>query len=393
MTLQLDDNGLQIDTYDELFGVLADGLRGIYGADINLDPESPDGQRVGIFARGLLDIQSVLALLINQLDPDLATGEGLNRLIKLAGIARSPATRSQVDATVTASKVLILPAGFEVLDDLGQLWATQSDQSLAIGANTVTLYAVEFGAVTAEAGTITTPSTIVSGVASVTNAAAATAGRDEETDEALRIRRAAAVQSPSQNTLGKLYSVIGQLNGVTDLLIYENDTAATDAVRSIDPHTLWVIVEGGEVADIVEALALNKPGGTGLKGSTSGDYATTVVLPSGAELPLVHTYYFDRPSGVNLYVELTVEHDDAGGVVDVDAVKAAIVSRGAAIAEALSAGDLYEYAYRPADDYTVTLLKISDDDVTYTDGQLSPGYSSRFALDAARITITDITPP
>lgn len=392
MSFEFTTDGLTIQTYDEIFAELVNGYQAIYGPDINVDADSPDGQRIAIEAKARLDLQSFALALYNLFDPDFSTGEVLNKIIKLAGITRQPGSRSQVDVTINVSRNITLPAGYTVLDDLDQSWITTADATLLTGDNTVTLVAENFGAVEADAGTITEPSDIVLGVVSVTNPLAATVGRDEETDTELRIRRNKSLQNPATSTIGGLFSAIGNLPGVTDLVVYENDQDTTDAVRNIAPHTIWLVIEGGTVAEIIETIAKNKTGGTGIKGTVTGTYEETLVKPDGTEYIIIHEMAFDRPVDVPLYVSLTVE-GPAGGVIDEDAIKAAIASYDFSIAEDMTAGELYAPAYSVADNYTVTLLEISDDDITYTDGLLSPGYDGLFSLDVANITVTDITPP
>ena len=43
-------DGIQVQTFQEIYDELAAGYRVIYGEDINLEPNSPDGQRVAIEA-------------------------------------------------------------------------------------------------------------------------------------------------------------------------------------------------------------------------------------------------------------------------------------------------------------------------------------------------------
>jgi len=107
-------DGIQVQTFQEIYDELAAGYRAIYGEDINLDPDSPDGQRVAIEAQLVLDAQSFGALEYNQRDPDFALGQSLNSIIKLSGIVRRPATRSQVDVEVTTDRPLTLPPDYAV---------------------------------------------------------------------------------------------------------------------------------------------------------------------------------------------------------------------------------------------------------------------------------------
>ena len=390
MSFEFSTTGLTIQTYQEIFDGLAADYRAIYGPDINLAADSPDGQRVGIEAKARLDLQTFALNLYNQFDPDLASGESLNKILKLAGITRGIPARSQVDETITTDRVLTLPKGYTVLDDLDQSWITTEELALVAGANTVTLVAENFGAVAADAGTITNPADIILGVVSVTNALAATPGRDEETDPEVRVRRNRSLVSPATSSTGGLFTALGDLTGVTDLAVYENDQDTTDVTLNIAPHTLWCIVEGGEVADIVEAIAKNKTGGCGLKGTVTGTYTEERFKPDGTPFYIPHDMAFDRPTGVPLFATLTVEGID-GAVVDTAAIEAALEARQFSVGESLSAADLYQTVYSVASNFTATLLEISDDDITYTDGRLDPAADEVYSIPTANITITDIT--
>jgi uncharacterized phage protein gp47/JayE len=384
-------DGIQVQTFQEIYDELADGYRAIYGQDINLDPDSPDGQRVAIEAQARLDLQSYGAYIYTQVDPDTAIGQALNTIIKLAGITRRPATRSQVDVEVTTDRALTLPADYTVEDTLGQSWVALSEVSIAsAGTTTVTLFAENFGAVEADAGTVTEPVTVVIGVTGVTNPTAATVGSDEETDEELRIRRNRSLENPATSTVGGLFTVVGDLPGVTDLEIYENDTDVYDAVLDVAAHTIWLIVEGGSVDDIVEAIAKNKTGGTGLKGSVTGTYTETLQKPNGDEYQIIHEMRFDRPTLVDLYVNLTATRKDPTIPVDITSIENLLAAREWGINENAVASDLYKTVYQAGDNFVATALEISTDGVTYTDGRLLTEPDEKFQIQVANVNVTEV---
>jgi hypothetical protein len=100
---------------------------------------------------------------------------------------------------------------------------------------------------------------------------------------------------------------------------------------------------------------------------------------------------FDRPVAVDLYVTLTVEGID-GATVDTAAIADALAERTFRIAAGVDAAELYATVYAVSDNFIATLLEISDDDVTYTDGRLTPDYGERYQIQAVNVDITDITP-
>lgn len=390
MSFEFTTTGLTIQTYQEIYDELVAGYRAAYGPDINTDADSPDGQRIGIEAKARLDLQTLVLSLYNQMNPDAATGNWLNTLIKFAGITRREPTQSSVDLTVTTDRALTLPVDYAVKDDLDQTWVVQSEASLVTGANTVTFVAEDFGAVSADADTITTPVTIIIGVVSVTNPLAAAAGQDEETDPELRIRRNASLIAPATSSKGGMFTALGNTPSVTDVAVYENDTDSYDATLALNAHHIWCVVEGGAVADIAEAMAKVKTAGTGLKGSTSGTYVETLYQPDGTPYTYTHTMVFDRPTYVPVYMALTVEGTD-GATVDTAAIKNTLAESAFRIGESITAAQFYSIVYSVASNFTATLLEVSDDDIAYTDGRLEPGADEAFTLSATNITITDIT--
>jgi len=351
-------DGIQVQTFQEIYDELAAGYRVIYGEDINLEPNSPDGQRVAIEAQLVLDSQSFGALEYNQRDPDFALGQSLNSIIKLSGITRRPATRSQVDVTVVTDRPLTLPIDYTVEDDLGQSWSTLAVRTLIAGTTTVTLFAVDFGAIEADADTIVNPVTVVIGVGSVTNPTAATVGIDEETDQELRVRRNKSLETPQSSSTGRMFTALASVPNVTDVAVYENDTATMDA-DGIPAHSLWVVVEGGAVAAIVETMTKNKTGGKGMVGAVTGTFSEDFKRPNGTTFTIVHSMTFDRPVDVPVLVRLDATRKDAANPVDEALISQAIAARTFNIGENLLAGDLYRLAFNAGESFIPTNLEIS----------------------------------
>ena len=387
---QFTPEGIQVQTFQEIYDELAAGYRVIYGEDINLEPNSPDGQRVAIEAQLVLDSQSFGALEYNQRDPDFALGQSLNSIIKLSGITRRPATRSQVDVTVVTDRPLTLPIDYTVEDDLGQSWSTLAVRTLIAGTTTVTVFAVNFGAIAADADTIVNPVTVVIGVGSVTNPTAATVGIDEETDQELRVRRNKSLETPQSSSTGRMFTALVSVPNVTDVAVYENDTATTDS-DGIPAHSLWVVVEGGAVAAIVETMTKNKTGGKGMVGSVTGTFSEPVTRPNGTTFTIVHSMTFDRPVDVPILVRLDATRKDAAIPVDEALISQAIAARTFNIGENLLAGDLYRLAFNAGESFIPTNLEISrDSGATYTDGRILSDLNEKFSIAAGDVAVTEI---
>src|SRR5699024_691201 len=272
MKPEFTSNGVSIQTFDEIFSELAQGYRDIYGQDINLSQESPDGQRVGIESRTLLDVQQFCVALANSFDPDFAFGQGIRKISKLSGIFPRPGTRSQWDLIIIVDRPVTLQADYTIEDELGQKWLIPEAVELQPGANTVTFQAENFGEISGTAGAELEEVTFVRGVVSLTAAVDAVPGRDEETDEEFRKRRNRSLENPAYSTVGALYAKLANLPGVTDLVVYENDMPFDDPVTGITANTVWAIVENGTVEDIVETLVKQRTSGSRTMGDVVGTY-------------------------------------------------------------------------------------------------------------------------
>lgn len=402
MTLKLDGNGLQTSTFDEIFTKLDNEYRGIYGQDIITDQESPDGQRIGIESAARYDIESLVSFLYSQIDPDLNNGDMQQVIAKLAGVFLLPASRSQWDLTVNASRNITLPSGYTIADQNGTEWFLDSDVSLTTGNNAITFLSVLWGSVAGvAAGSSFTQSTPELFVSSISASVDALQGREEETEEQFRLRRKASTENPAQSTIGAIYAKLAQLVRVTDIQVYDNSSNVADVITgssnsdlvgspepvTIAPHTMWVVLEGGSLDDIGEVIAKQRLGNT--KGEITVSYTDVLTNPSGIQISVINDHKIDRPTYAPIYVRLTATLTKLSETIDVEAIKNKLASYRFFIGQYVQAGELYPSAYIEKYNYIVSDLEISLDGITWTDGRLFSGYAGKFTLDVADITVSE----
>lgn len=393
MKPQFTSNGVAIQTFEEIFEELATGYRAIYGQDINLSQESPDGQRVGIEARAILDVQQFCMALSNSFDPDFAFGQGLGKIAKLSGIFLRPGTRAQWDLTIATDRPVTLPVDYTLEDELGQKWLLPEAVALPTGGGTVTLYAEEFGAITGGIGAELEEVTFVRGVTGITAAFDAVPGRAEETDPQFRQRRNRSLENPAYSTVGGLYARLANLPGVTDLQVYENDQPNDDPITGLPANSVWAVVENGTIDDIAETLTKHRTSGCQTVGDLTGTFVETLIHPNGSELFITHLMRFDRPRYVDLHVQLTATRKQTNDPIDTELIKQNIAERTLIIGESIQAGELYENAYGAGSGYIVTDLMISDDaGVTWTDGKLDPELDQKYELNVANVIVNEVIP-
>jgi len=112
------------------------------------------------------------------------------------GITRKAGTKATVTLTVSGTDGTVIPAGKVFVTADGYQFTVDAAATIAIGTASVAATAAEIGtAFNVSAGTITGQLQNLSGVTSVTNAAAASGGTDAETDAALVARLYAFLQN------------------------------------------------------------------------------------------------------------------------------------------------------------------------------------------------------
>lgn len=398
MTSQITANGLSVDTLSAITQNLVTGMQGIYGSDINVDQNSPDGQMIGIFAQAVSDMLEFLVSINNSFDPDQAVGALLDQRVAINKIQRIGGTYTVQPISVTVNATVTLQGldgnynsptgtGYMVQDSSGNQFILAATTTLTAGTTSLNFRAADIGAVSVPINTITTPVTIVQGVTAVNNPnGATTVGQNQETDAQLRTRRAQAVANATTGYLNGLLANVQALAGVTEAVLYENDTGSTDG-NGTPAHTAWLVVAGGAAADIANAIYKAKSYGCGLRGNQT--YAITTA--SGGTF----TAKWDNPTAETLYIKFTIQTIPAGSgfSFNTTAIKnsmaAALVYGIGAAAEtsAITTAAIAAIAAQGGGGVPV-LVQISSDNITYTDYLTPTGINYQWSVSAANITIT-----
>lgn len=394
MSDSFDANGLQVKNLNTLIAELTAKLQSIYGSDINVDPNSPDGQMIALYSQGGVDLRELLANVNAGFDPDQAEGITLDQRVALVAIQRGAGTFTTVDVDVDVAFALNLvglddqaaetqpsiPNLYTIKDNAGNQWFLLDSQSPgAAGTYTYTFRAANIGQVLVTANTITTPVTIVSGVLTVNNPSGAIElGENEEPDVSLRARFHTATTITSTGFADSLEALLRNLNAVASAFVYENDNAFTDGFGTL-ANTIWCIVDGGNPPDIAAAIFAKKGAGAGMRGAQT--FAITRLDGQ------IFTAKWDVPNNVPLYIKFSVNKPGTG--VDRTGMKTLI-------ADGLfwgvgddAVGDIVTTFVRGLDPaYRVTGMKLSTDNVTYTEIVLSTSPANRFTNSTAHMTIS-----
>jgi hypothetical protein len=177
----LDANGLQVATVPEITLNLQTAWQNIYGSDVNVNANSPDGQVIGIMAQNSSDILQLLVQVYNSFHPDNAFGTTLDARVAMNGIQRKAGSYTEAHVQVTVAAALTLTGQdalllnpnavvFAVADNAGNQFQLQQTYAFgAAGTVTLTFVAVNIGPVQTVANTIQTIATPQLNVVSVNN--------------------------------------------------------------------------------------------------------------------------------------------------------------------------------------------------------------------------------
>ena len=195
---------------------------------------------------------------------------------------------------------------------IGATWALPPSVPIpSAGFIVVTATCQTPGAIAAAPHTVTQIGNPQRGWQSVDNATSASLGAPVEQDPALKQRQADSVALPSLSILEGMEGAVKALTGVTEAIVYENDTETTNSL-GLPAHSVSVVVKGG-----VDAAVADKGPGAATYGNTA------VVVTDLSGLP--KTIYLMRPVDVPISVVVNIHALTGYNSTFGDALKSAVV--------------------------------------------------------------------
>lgn len=367
-------------TIDEIVAFFNAAWRTVFGAGVNVDPQSRNGQEIGIIAEQLGEVWQAGESIAQLFNPNGAVDAGLDNLCAITGTTRAPASKSQATLALTGTPATVVGTGkIASIPGTTSKFATKASATIGAiaawvaltayvagdrrrnggtqriyqcitdgisagaggptttaadivdgtvhwrflgpgtGAIDVAAEATVTGVIQGYSGTINTIDTAVGGWSGVINVLDAVPGAAIESNPTLRVRRIDELGGQGVSSLPALRSAILRVKGVTSCVIFENTTDAT--VEGVTPHAFEAMVEGGADADILATVFKKRPTGIENIGTTSG----VVVDAAGFN----RTAKFSRPQQVVLYVTAFITKDPSTYPVDGNTqVKDIIATRG-----------------------------------------------------------------
>ena len=383
-------NGLVTQDLNEIIEDLTQRFKNIYGQNINVAQNSPDGQWLNILAQEKKDSLDLVTQIYNNMDTDAVIGLAQQILYKLNGLTIKAFTYSYCYVNVTVNKDMTLQGldddvenengtGFTVADAGGNNWILVETQNLTPGTHLLNFRSQNLGNMQALANTINVMVTILPGVVSVNNPANNyITGAVGESSAEFRARRNQTMAVPSQGFDESIQSQLLNLTNVTQAKVYDNRTNETK--DGIPAHTVWVIVEGGTSDEIGNIIYNNIPPGIPMK----GEQVANIVRSDGS----IKTVNYDLPNPIQLYVRATIKNLGSA-IIDENYIKQQLAKTRFNIGEAAESSNitaiLKETLQETGNPYDV---EVSINDTTF-DTYLKPtGLSDYFVISVDNIDLT-----
>lgn len=388
----LDANGLQLNTQDELIADLEAKYKAIYGNDINIDQDTPDGQQILIYAQSNIDVLDLIRAVYNSFDPDQAVGRTLDSRVAINGIERKGATKTVTQIEVVVDRALTIYGLdqsaediYTIADNEGNNFQLQDTVSFAsAGTYQVNFEAEEEGEILTLPNTITNQVTIVLGVTSINNPTqATTTGINEESDPELRERRKKSVSIGSQGYLEGLFGALNNLDNMSEAQVYENDSSSVNQY-GMPPHSIWVIVDGTSLdADIADTIYRKRNAGA----TMFGDIAYNIAQVNG----VVKTIRWDEVELEPLYVQMTIGSLDGVTAPRESDIKALIQTELITKSnQTVTINDIATIARKADPNIYVSTAGLSKDDSSFFPVVNNTLLKNKFSIDQADIDITVI---
>ena len=283
--VKFDSSGVNVASFTEIRSALIERYKEAYGSDIDLSTSSADGVFVNNLSLIMNNILQTMLTLYSNLDVENATGEYLDTLCNLSNITRKAATFSTVSLQITniGTSSLNEIDRLTFLDNSGLAWIYTTDSPISIARNETK----EITATCEQSGPIEAPVGFISALVQnyplqISQKEDAIIGRDAETDDELRSRRAKSLGGNSVTVLESLIGALTNISGIYDAYIYNNNTNSSYSAKDgtlIDAHSIYCILrieDGVTVSDETIGNIIHSKLTPGIRSQEMGSTSTGI---------------------------------------------------------------------------------------------------------------------
>ena len=301
----LNDSGeLEFSYKDDILAEYQSLFKTIFG-DINTDPSTPQGQIITSLTQIDLATISYLENLANAFFFG-GSGDFLDKWAwNLYRVTRKQGTPSSVMITITGRPTTDIPSDFTISDGSENYIIEAPTRIGENGEILAKFNNVNINDFVAKANTITQIVTNVDGVERVNNENNATQAIFRETDAELFNRCLYFGSTATNASFRSILANVAQVKGVNRIAGAENVANQNKIINGVEltPHSICIVVDGGEAQEIAEAIQKSRATGCDMVGDI--------------EIPLYidkqkYIYRFYRPKTVAIKVKVTASQANSG---------------------------------------------------------------------------------
>ena len=297
-------NGAVLPDETDILAAVLDDLNTAAGGNLNItNLNTFQGQIATSWTKNLGASNDGVGFLSNQFNPEIASGQWQDGIAKIYFLTRKAAQSTTVSCTCSGLSGTVIAAGKKAVDTNGNLYICTDGGTIPDGGSiTLTFANVVTGPIPCPSGTLTQIYEVLNGWDSIINPTDGALGRDIETQQEFEARRYASVSLNSQGTAAAVYSAVFDIDEVTNVYVYENNTnagVAPNAGYSVPAYNLYVAVDGGDNTEIATAIFNKNGAGTPTNGATTVSVTDEVTGQ-------VYSIKFQRPTGVPIYFEVNI---------------------------------------------------------------------------------------
>ena len=344
----VDNTGIETRGLDAIKTLLEQRFQSSFGQDLSLDPETPQGQFIGIAALSIAEMEEHLVSVSNGTSPRFGRGKQLDDNGDLINVPRKAGTHTTVTATLGGESGSVIPAGSRAATPAGDYFTLDVDATVAsTGAVEAGMTAEQPGPIEVGAGELTRIITLRTGWETVTNNNAGEPGKTLESDTVYRARYREVTDRLGIGTTAAIRAAMLLTDGVTHARVEDNDTSSDKTTQglTVGANSVMAVVSGGTDSDVADTLKKTKVAGIGTSGNTtSGGVSFQRVTKTAAKVA----------------VETTIDSSFSGD--GVGRIKDGLVAYAEAnwgVGEAINASRLYT-PINAVPGHTVTSLTVTD---------------------------------
>jgi uncharacterized phage protein gp47/JayE len=257
--IQFESAGVVLPTEAAILAGVQTDMDSAFGGGLNPALNTPQGQIATSTTAIVAEKNSEIAYIVNQFDPQYASGRFQDGLARMYFLTRKPATATVVTCTLGGLSGTVVPAGTFAQDTSGNTYTLLSTVTIGSGGSVSSTWQNNAtGPIPCPSNTLTQVYQAINGWDTITNPVAGVLGSNVESQQDFYFRIQNSVALNGRGTCPSIYAVVFQQGNVLDCFVIDNPSGLTVNYGATNyplaPHSVFVAVVGGDSQDIAQAI-------------------------------------------------------------------------------------------------------------------------------------------